>query len=81
MKIYYENGKSLGNILILCEEISAAPAAAKIFPIVFRDDIKSSEKISILNQFKIGGGEGVRPAVKFKIANSCEILLQILQTY
>ncbi len=39
-----------------------------------RDDIKSSEKISILNQFKIGGGEGVRPGVKFKIANLCEIL-------
>ncbi len=39
-----------------------------------RGDIKSSEKISILNQFKIGGGEGVWPGVKFKIANSCEIL-------
>ena len=25
---------------------------------IFRDDIKSSEKISILNQFKIGGGGG-----------------------
>ena len=34
-KIYYENGKSLGNILISCEEISATPAAAKIFAVVF----------------------------------------------
>ncbi len=36
-----------------------------------RDDIKSSEKMSILNQFKIGGGRGSGWSVKFKIANSC----------
>ncbi len=35
VKIYYKNGKSLGNILVLFEEISAAPAAAKIVAIVF----------------------------------------------
>ncbi len=33
--MYYENLKSLGNILILCVEISAAAAAAKILAIVF----------------------------------------------
>ncbi len=35
---------------------------------------KVPRKISILNQFKIGGVEGVWTGVKFKIANSCEIL-------
>ncbi len=36
IKIYHENGKSIGNKVILGKEISAAPAAAKILAMVFR---------------------------------------------
>ena len=43
--------------------------AHKMPDISLRDDIKSCEKISVLNSFKIRGMEGVRVVVRFKIAN------------
>ena len=38
----------------------------KLLTTQHRDDIKSCEKFSIINSFKIRGREGVRPGGKFK---------------
>ncbi len=39
-------------------------STAALCTTAIRDEIKSSGKISILSQFKIAGGEGVRAKVK-----------------
>ena len=51
------------------DDLNQCPQVRLFIDHTVRDDIKSSKKISFLNQFKIGGGGGLA-SVKFKIANS-----------
>ncbi len=57
--------KTSRHIIIICSRQTEMVMSQKVTESV-RDDIKRSEKIS-------RRGEGVRPGVKFKIANSGEI--------